>query len=77
MRIAHINFSDMREGISGGVRTLMDAQKDQGEEPVLFSLHKKTQDENVFLLQNPEIPMQSRRSHWKTLILTQRCQGDW
>ena len=29
------------------------------------------------LLQNPEIPMQSRRSHWKTLILTQRCQGDW
>ena len=37
MRIAHVNFSDARDGISGSVRSLMEAQKKQGDAPILFS----------------------------------------
>jgi len=50
MHIAHINFSDGREGLGGTVRTLMDEQKSQGEDPVLFSFLRQTQDEDVFSL---------------------------
>ena len=51
MRIAHINYSDVREGVSGAVRALMDEQRAQGDMPILFSQHRRTQDESVYLIQ--------------------------
>lgn len=50
MRIAHLNISDMREGISGTIRTLIDAQKEQGHSPCLYSQFRRSQDEEVRLL---------------------------
>ena len=50
MRIAHINFSDYREGVNGAVRSLMDAQQEQGDQPVLFTPNRRTQDNNVISL---------------------------
>lgn len=44
MKIAHVNYSDARDGVSGAVRCLMDEQKAQGDEPVLFTPNRLTQD---------------------------------
>lgn len=56
MRIAHIHLSDVREGISGAVRTLMEEQKRQGDQPALFSLHHQTKETDVYSLLNPQDP---------------------
>ena len=54
MRIVHINFSDVREGVGGAVRALMDAQRDQGDTPSLFTLHQRTSDAGVFSIQHAQ-----------------------
>lgn len=47
MRIAHVNFNDFREGISGSVRALMAAQQARGDQSRLFVAQRQTQDAEV------------------------------
>ena len=50
MRIAHIHLSDIKEGISGSVRLLMEEQRRQGDEVVLFSQVCQSGDAEVVSL---------------------------
>jgi predicted O-linked N-acetylglucosamine transferase (SPINDLY family)/glycosyltransferase involved in cell wall biosynthesis len=52
MRIAHLSLTDVREGTSGTIRTLIDEQKRSGDEPSLFCFFNRTQDEGVFSLES-------------------------
>lgn len=54
MRIAHINFSDAKEGVSGAVRALMAEQARQGDEPMLFAFVRRTADAGIYALPRPE-----------------------
>ncbi len=50
MRIAHIHLSDIKEGVSGSVRLLMEEQQRQGDEAVLFSQVCQSGDAEVLPL---------------------------
>ncbi|NMC31913.1 MAG: glycosyltransferase [Veillonellaceae bacterium] len=50
MKIAHINLSDVREGVSGTIRTLMDAQIAHGDQPFLFCAFQGTPDNEIRLM---------------------------
>lgn len=58
MHIAHINLTDVREGISGAIRTLMTTQKSQGDDPVLFAMNRHTQNEDIFAITNYQVEWQ-------------------
>lgn len=53
MQIAHIHLSDVREGISGSVRTLIEEQQRTGDAPHLFSYYRQTKDDGIYPIQNP------------------------
>jgi len=52
MKIAHINLGDARVGISNSVRVLMDEQKARGDQALLYTPQRFSQDAEVQLIQN-------------------------